>query len=123
MMKFVKSDIWCTLFNSESEESAALVFNCIFKKPMTVGQFIDSTEDQFRRMIHRSYVLHDLLKPYIHRKNGLNLVGMPEKNECVLYVCLTDVQRGLYAVNHPCFILFLNISRYVLYLFHRNSLS
>lgn len=103
MMKCVKSDVWCTLFNDESEESAARLFNDIFQKPMTVGQFIDSTGYQFRSMIYRSYVLHDLLKPYIHRKNGLNLVGMPEKNECVLYVCLTDVQRRLYKVNYPYF--------------------
>lgn len=123
MMKFVKSDVWCTLFNAESEESALRLFNNIFQRPLTVGQFIDSTEEQFRRMIYRSYVLHDLLKPYIHRKNGLNLDGMPEKNECVLYVCLTDVQRRLYSVIYLFFILFLKTLRYVLHLFNRNSSS
>lgn len=123
MMKFIKSDIWCTLFGAESEESALRFFIDTFRKPMTVGQFINSTVAQFEDMINRSYVLHDLLKPYIHRKNGLNLIGMPEKNECVLYVCLTNLQRRLYAVNYLCFILFLKIFKHVLHLFQRNSLT
>lgn len=107
MMKFVKGDIWYELFDAESEESAIQVFNELFTTPMTVGQFLDSTQDEFKRMINRSYVLHDLLKPYIHRKNGLNLAGMPDKNECVLYVCLTDVQKRLYKVNNS--FMFLNL--------------
>lgn len=111
MMKFVKSDVWCTLFDGESEEVAFRLFNDIFQRPMTVGQFLDSTQEQFRQMINRSYVLNDMVKPYIHRRNGLNLVGMPEKNECVLFVCLSDIQKRLYAVNYPCFILFLRNSR------------
>lgn len=107
-MKFVKGDIWYELFDTESEESAVQVFTELFTTPMTVGQFLDSTEDQFKRMINRSYVLHDLLKPYIHRKNGLNLAGMPDKNECVLYACLTDVQKRLYKVNNS--FMFLNLN-------------
>lgn len=103
MTKFVKGDIWYDLFNVDSEELALHVFKSLITTPMTVGQFLDSTQEQFQRMIYRSHVLNNLLKPYIHRKNGLNLVGMPEKNECVLYVCLTDVQRRLYKVNYPYF--------------------
>lgn len=108
MMKFVKRDIWFELFNVESEESASKMFKDLFTTPMTVGQFLDSTQDEFKRLINRSYVLHDLLKPYIHRKNGWNLAGMPEKNECVLYVCLTDVQKRLYKVNNS--LMFLNLN-------------
>lgn len=109
MMKFVKGDIWTKLFHAESEVLAFQVFGELFKTPMTDGQFLDATQDQFKRMINRSYVLHDLLKPYIHRKNGLNLSGMPEKNECVLYVCLTDVQKRLYKVNNSFMFINLNL--------------
>lgn len=106
MMKFVNGRIWYELFNVDYEGWAFQMFNYIFTNPMTVGQFLHSTQEEFQRMIYRSHVLNNLLKPYIHRKNGLNLDGMPEKNECVLYVCLTDVQKTLYGVNFYFYFLF-----------------
>lgn len=99
-MKIIKSNVWSELFGVGSEQLADNLFNYIFKKPMKVGQLIDSSQEQFISMTYRSYVLNDLLNRYIHRKNGLNLAGMPEKNECVLHVCLTDVQKKLYRVNY-----------------------
>lgn len=98
LMKLVKADVWYRLFNVRSEEDVQMLYQRMFIKPMTEGQYIDSSSEQYVKMLNRSYVLHDLLKPYIHRKNGFDLAGMPEKKECVLYVCLTDLQKKLYKV-------------------------
>lgn len=98
LMKLVKADVWYRLFNVQSEEDVQMLYQRMFIKPMTEGQYIDSSSEQYVKMKNRSYVLHDLLKPYIHRKNGFDLAGMPEKKECVLYVCLTDLQKKLYKV-------------------------
>lgn len=99
-MKVIKESVWTELFKVRSGKLAYNIFESLFIKPITVGQYLESTKEQFESLLHRSYVLNDLLKPFIHRKNGLNLAGMPEKRECVLYVCLTELQRKLYGVNY-----------------------
>lgn len=121
-MKCIKESVWEELFEADSDKSAFKIFGSLFIEPITVGQYLESTNEQFESLLHRSYVLNDLLKPYIHRKNGLDLVGMPEKRECVLYVCLTELQRKLYAVNYLfLFFMFLNFMLYFNY-FRRLSL-
>lgn len=124
MMKIVKGRIWCEVFDVESEELAVQTFNDIFVKPMTIGQYLDATPEQMTCMLYRSYVLHYLLKSYIHRRNGLHLIGMPEKMECVLYVCLTDVQKSLYEVNYLFIFFYVSkTSKYVSNIYFSTTLS
>ena len=68
-----------------------------FVNPIVNGQHSDSTERDVRTMKKRSFILSDLLKGCMQRLDYNVLVPyLPPKQEYVLSITLTDLQKKLY---------------------------
>ncbi|XP_054243250.1 helicase ARIP4 [Indicator indicator] len=72
-------------------------FSNMFERPILNGQCIDSTPQDVRLMRYRSHVLHSLLEGFVQRR-GYNVlkVQLPSKEEHVILVRLSKIQRALY---------------------------
>ncbi|KAI1892922.1 hypothetical protein AGOR_G00138500 [Albula goreensis] len=72
-------------------------FSNMFERPILNGQCIDSTPQDVRLMRYRSHVLHSLLEGFVQRRGHDVLRShLPSKEEHVILVRLSPVQRALY---------------------------
>ncbi|XP_051979816.1 LOW QUALITY PROTEIN: helicase ARIP4-like [Xyrauchen texanus] len=72
-------------------------FSNMFERPILNGQCIDSTPQDVRLMRYRSHVLHSLLEGFVQRRgHDVLQTQLPEKEEHVILVRLSRLQRALY---------------------------
>uniref|UniRef100_A0A3Q0ST17 RAD54 like 2 n=1 Tax=Amphilophus citrinellus TaxID=61819 RepID=A0A3Q0ST17_AMPCI len=72
-------------------------FSNMFERPILNGQCVDSTPQDVRLMRYRSHVLHSLLEGFVQRRGHDVLRDqLPIKEEHVILVRLSPVQRALY---------------------------
>ncbi|KAM4587679.1 helicase ARIP4 [Odontesthes bonariensis] len=72
-------------------------FSNMFERPILNGQCVDSTPQDVRLMRYRSHVLHSLLEGFVQRRGHDVLRDqLPTKEEHVIMVRLSPVQRALY---------------------------
>uniref|UniRef100_A0A8C5PK81 RAD54 like 2 n=1 Tax=Leptobrachium leishanense TaxID=445787 RepID=A0A8C5PK81_9ANUR len=72
-------------------------FSNMFERPILNGQCTDSTPQDKRLMRYRSHVLHSLLEGFVQRRGHTVLkVQLPSKEEHVILVRLSFIQRALY---------------------------
>uniref|UniRef100_H3B8E5 RAD54 like 2 n=1 Tax=Latimeria chalumnae TaxID=7897 RepID=H3B8E5_LATCH len=72
-------------------------FSNMFERPILNGQCIDSTPQDVRFMRYRSHVLHSLLEGFVQRRgHDVLKAHLPTKEECVILVRLSPIQRALY---------------------------
>ncbi|KAI4871614.1 hypothetical protein NFI96_013391, partial [Prochilodus magdalenae] len=72
-------------------------FSNMFERPILNGQCVDSTPQDVQLMRYRSHVLHSLLEGFVQRRGHDVLRSqLPEKQEHVILVRLSALQRALY---------------------------
>ncbi|XP_072538211.1 helicase ARIP4-like isoform X2 [Salminus brasiliensis] len=72
-------------------------FSNMFERPILNGQCVDSTAQDVQLMRYRSHVLHSLLEGFVQRRGHDVLRSqLPEKQEHVILVRLSALQRALY---------------------------
>ncbi|XP_028262160.1 helicase ARIP4 isoform X2 [Parambassis ranga] len=72
-------------------------FSNMFERPILNGQCVDSTPQDVRLMRYRSHVLHSLLEGFVQRRGHDVLRDqLPTKDEHVILVRLSPIQRALY---------------------------
>ncbi|TNN84328.1 Helicase ARIP4 [Liparis tanakae] len=72
-------------------------FSNMFERPILNGQCVDSTPQDGRLMRYRSHVLHSLLEGFVQRRGHDVLRDqLPSKDEHVILVRLSPIQRALY---------------------------
>ncbi|XP_045078927.1 helicase ARIP4-like isoform X1 [Coregonus clupeaformis] len=72
-------------------------FSNMFERPILNGQCVDSTPQDARLMRYRSHVLHSLLEGFVQRRGHDVLRDqLPSKDEHVIMVRLSPLQRALY---------------------------
>lgn len=72
-------------------------FSNMFERPILNGQCVDSTPQDVRLMRYRSHVLHSLLEGFVQRRGHDVLRDqLPTKQEHVILVRLSPIQRALY---------------------------
>ncbi|MFT7800708.1 helicase ARIP4-like, partial [Arapaima gigas] len=72
-------------------------FSNMFERPILNGQCVDSTPQDVRLMRYRSHVLHSLLEGFVQRRGHDVLRSqLPSKQEHVILVRLSPIQRALY---------------------------
>ncbi|KAM6927755.1 helicase ARIP4 [Xenentodon cancila] len=72
-------------------------FSNMFERPILNGQCVDSTPQDVRLMRFRSHVLHSLLEGFVQRRGHDVLRDqLPNKEEHVILVRLSPIQRALY---------------------------
>ncbi|KAM7412316.1 hypothetical protein PAMA_022001 [Pampus argenteus] len=72
-------------------------FSNMFERPILNGQCVDSTPQDIQLMRYRSHVLHSLLEGFVQRRGHDVLKDqLPSKEEHVLLVRLSPLQRALY---------------------------
>ncbi|XP_053536183.1 helicase ARIP4 isoform X4 [Ictalurus punctatus] len=72
-------------------------FSNMFVRPILNGQCVDSTPEDVQLMRYRSHVLHNLLEGFVQRCGHDVLCSqLPQKQEHVILVRLTALQRALY---------------------------
>uniref|UniRef100_G3NQ41 RAD54 like 2 n=1 Tax=Gasterosteus aculeatus aculeatus TaxID=481459 RepID=G3NQ41_GASAC len=73
-------------------------FSNMFERPILNGQCVDSTPQDVQLMRYRSHVLHSLLEGFVQRgtKHDLPQDHLPSKEEHVILVRLSPLQRALY---------------------------
>ncbi|KAG7244605.1 hypothetical protein INR49_029624 [Caranx melampygus] len=72
-------------------------FSNMFERPILNGQCMDSTPQDVRLMRYRSHVLHSLLEGFVQRRGHDVLRDqLPSKEEHVILVRLSPIQRALY---------------------------
>ncbi|XP_053325165.1 helicase ARIP4 [Spea bombifrons] len=72
-------------------------FSNMFERPILNGQCADSTPQDKRLMRYRSHVLHSLLEGFVQRRGHTVLrAQLPSKEEHVILVRLSPIQRALY---------------------------
>ena len=72
-------------------------FGNMFERPIQNGQCLDSSPADVKLMKERVYVLHSLVKGFVQRRSHNVLrTSLPRKEEHVLMLRLTPLQRALY---------------------------
>lgn len=72
-------------------------FGNMFERPIQNGQCVDSSPADVKLMKERVYVLHSLVKGFVQRRSHTVLrASLPHKEEHVLLLRLTPLQRALY---------------------------
>ncbi|KAM9855652.1 helicase ARIP4-like [Aulostomus maculatus] len=72
-------------------------FSNMFERPILNGQCVDSTPQDIQLMRYRSHVLHSLLEGFVQRRGHDVLMDqLPSKEEHVILVRLSPLQRALY---------------------------
>ncbi len=72
-------------------------FGNMFERPIQNGQCVDSNPADVKLMKERVYVLHSLVKGFVQRRSHAVLrSSLPRKEEHVLLLRMTPLQRALY---------------------------
>ncbi|XP_066499675.1 helicase ARIP4-like isoform X2 [Hoplias malabaricus] len=72
-------------------------FSNMFERPILNGQCVDSTPQDIQLMRYRSHVLHSVLEGFVQRRGHDVLRSqLPEKQEHVILVRLSAIQKALY---------------------------
>ncbi|XP_030639905.1 helicase ARIP4 isoform X2 [Chanos chanos] len=72
-------------------------FSNMFERPILNGQCVDSTPQDVQLMRYRSHVLHSLLEGFVQRRgHDVLRPQLPQKQEHVILVRLSNLQRALY---------------------------
>lgn len=72
-------------------------FGNMFERPIQNGQCVDSNPADVKLMKERVYVLHSLVKGFVQRRSHAVLrSSLPHKEEYVLLLRMTPLQRALY---------------------------
>uniref|UniRef100_A0A3B3Z855 RAD54 like 2 n=1 Tax=Periophthalmus magnuspinnatus TaxID=409849 RepID=A0A3B3Z855_9GOBI len=72
-------------------------FSNMFERPILNGQCVDSTPQDLQLMRYRSHVLHSLLEGFVQRRgHDVLKEQLPSKEEHVILVRLSPLQRALY---------------------------
>lgn len=91
-------EYWCMVdFVRPNYLGTKTEFSNMFERPIQNGQCIDSTPQDIRLMRYRAHVLHSLLEGFVQRRSHAVLqTSLPQKEEYVLLVRMTEFQRKLY---------------------------
>ncbi|XP_044755632.1 uncharacterized protein LOC123314413 isoform X2 [Coccinella septempunctata] len=91
-------EYWCMVdFARPNYLGSKTEFCNMFERPIMNGQCIDSTEADIKLMRYRAHVLHSLLVGFVQRRSHRVLqTALPQKEEYVLLVRMTNFQRNLY---------------------------
>lgn len=91
-------EYWCMVdFVRPNYLGTKTEFANMFERPIQNGQCIDSTPQDIKLMRYRAHVLHSLLLGFVQRRSHLVLKSsLPQKEEYVLLVRMTEFQRKLY---------------------------
>ncbi|CAH0407698.1 unnamed protein product [Chilo suppressalis] len=91
-------EYWCMVdFVRPNYLGSKTEFCNMFERPIQNGQCIDSTPQDIRLMRYRAHVLHSLLVGFVQRRSHAVLQStLPQKEEYVLLVRMTPLQRKLY---------------------------
>ncbi|XP_015918872.1 helicase ARIP4 [Parasteatoda tepidariorum] len=95
-------EYWCMVdFVRPNYLGSRAEFCNMFERPISNGQCIDSTPRDRQLMRFRSHVLHSLLVGFVQRRGHSVLRAvLPKKEEHVLLIRMTPIQRQLY----KCFV-------------------
>ncbi|XP_055602196.1 uncharacterized protein LOC129750991 [Uranotaenia lowii] len=93
-------EYWCMVdFVRPNYLGTKTEFCNMFERPIQNGQCIDSTPQDIKLMRYRSHVLHSLLLGFVQRRSHSVLqTSLPQKEEYVLLIRMTEFQRKLYTV-------------------------
>lgn len=91
-------EYWCMVdFVRPNYLGTKTEFSNMFERPIQNGQCIDSTPQDIKLMRYRAHVLHSLLEGFVQRRSHSVLEKtLPQKEEYVLLVRMTPLQRLLY---------------------------
>ncbi|XP_023947915.1 uncharacterized protein LOC112052903 [Bicyclus anynana] len=91
-------EYWCMVdFVRPNYLGSKTEFCNMFERPIQNGQCIDSTPQDIRLMRYRAHVLHSLLVGFVQRRSHAVLQStLPQKEEYVLLIRMTPLQRKLY---------------------------
>ncbi|ETN59852.1 steroid receptor-interacting snf2 domain protein [Anopheles darlingi] len=93
-------EYWCMVdFVRPNYLGTKTEFSNMFERPIQNGQCIDSTPQDIKLMRYRAHVLHSLLLGFVQRRSHSVLqTSLPQKEEYVLQIRMTEFQRKLYTV-------------------------
>ncbi|XP_058466694.1 uncharacterized protein LOC131439558 [Malaya genurostris] len=93
-------EYWCMVdFVRPNYLGTKTEFSNMFERPIQNGQCIDSTPQDIKLMRYRAHVLHSLLLGFVQRRSHSVLqTSLPQKEEYVLLIRMTEFQRKLYTV-------------------------
>lgn len=93
-------EYWCMVdFVRPNYLGTKTEFSNMFERPIQNGQCIDSTPQDIKLMRYRAHVLHSLLLGFVQRRSHSVLqISLPQKEEYVLLIRMTEFQRKLYTV-------------------------
>ncbi|XP_062608287.1 helicase ARIP4-like isoform X3 [Saccostrea cucullata] len=91
-------EYWCMVdFVRPNYLGTKTEFSNMFERPITNGQCQDSTPADVKLMRYRAHVLHSLLEGFIQRRGHTVLQeALPPKQELILLVRMSPIQRTLY---------------------------
>uniref|UniRef100_T1IRD9 Helicase C-terminal domain-containing protein n=1 Tax=Strigamia maritima TaxID=126957 RepID=T1IRD9_STRMM len=91
-------EYWCMVdFVRPNYLGTRAEFSNMFERPIQNGQCVDSTPQDMRLMRFRAHVLHSLVEGFVQRRGHSVLQAtLPRKEEHVLLVRMTPIQRQLY---------------------------
>ncbi|VDO08556.1 unnamed protein product [Rodentolepis nana] len=91
-------EYWCMVdFVRPNYLGSKAEFTNMFQRPIENGQCVDSTEADRKLMQGRAHVLHGLLSGFVQRRSHAVLkASLPPKQEVVLMVRMSPLQRRLY---------------------------
>lgn len=91
-------EYWCMVdFVRPSYLGTRSEFCNMFERPIQNGQCLDSTPKDRQLMRFRAHVLHSLLQGFVQRRGHAVLRdALPKKEEHVLLIRMTPIQRTLY---------------------------
>ncbi|VDM16237.1 unnamed protein product [Hydatigera taeniaeformis] len=91
-------EYWCMVdFVRPNYLGTKAEFTNMFQRPIENGQCVDSTEADRKLMQGRAHVLHELLSGFVQRRSHAVLkASLPPKQEIVLMVRMSPLQRRLY---------------------------
>lgn len=93
-------EYWCMVdFVRPNYLGTKTEFSNMFERPIQNGQCIDSTPQDIKLMRYRAHVLHSLLLGFVQRRSHAVLqTSLPQKEEFVLLIRMTEFQRKLYTI-------------------------
>ncbi|XP_051913298.1 helicase ARIP4-like isoform X2 [Hippocampus zosterae] len=91
-------EYWCMVdFVRPNFLGSRQEFSNMFERPILNGQCVDSTPQDMLLMKYRSHVLHSMLEGFVQRRgHDVLKEQLPSKEEHVILVRLSPLQRALY---------------------------
>jgi RAD54-like protein 2 len=91
-------EYWCMVnFVRPNYLGTKSEFSNMFERPIMNGQCNDSTPEDIKLMRYRAHVLHSLLEGFVQRRgHDVFLNSLPRKQEFVILVKLSQIQKELY---------------------------